>query len=832
MRFYTNAQRRGNFIFLRGYEDGERVIEKIPYAPYLFVPSRKPNPEYRTISGAMVDKVDFGSMSEAREFTKTYDEVSGFEIYGMDNWTYTFLNDYYPGSVEYDRDLIRVANLDIEVNSSDGFPHPDRADREITAITVEFRKKYYVFCTANYKKHRDDVESFIYDDELKMLRAFMKFWKQMDFDVMTGWNIEFFDIPYLVNRYKKMFGEDLANGFSPWNWLKEKSVEMWGKEQQSYDIMGIATLDYQRLYTKFTYVKQESYRLDHIAYVELGERKMDYSEFDSLSDLYIRDPQKYIEYNIRDVELISKLDDKMALIELAYAVSYDAKVNLEDALTSVLLWDVIIHNFMLEQKMVVNQAKRGEKKEQFKGAFVMEPVVGLHEYPVSFDVNSEYPSLIVQNNMSPETYRGMIPDFPTVDRLLEVGVAPDLLADLQKHNFALAANGTYWDKSIKGMFPQLVEKMYADRSMWKGKLTQAKQRKETEGKSRAIEAEISRCNNMQMAKKIILNSLFGAIGNVYFRWYMLQFAEGITYSGQYGIRFIGQAMDEYLGKLIGEKKRYVIASDTDSIYIRLGDLVNKACPNKDKETTINFLDKVCQQKLEPFIEQKFQELADNTNAYKQNLKMKREAIADRGIWTAKKRYILNVWDNEGVRYKTPDLKVMGIEAVKSSTPEICRSKIKQALKIMITGTEQELIGFIGNFRDEFNKMQFEDIASPRGCSSLSDYKSATTIYRESTPIHVRGALLYNKLLLDYKLEKRYTTVTDGDKVKYCYMKIPNPLREDVFAVPTVLPKQFGLESYIDYDRQFDAAFLRPLSLICKVINWKTEEVSSLEDFFA
>lgn len=478
MRFYTNAQRRGNFIFLRGYEDGERVIEKIPYAPYLFVPSRKPNPEYRTISGTMVDKVDFGSMSEAREFTKTYDEVSGFEIYGFDNWTYAFLNDYYPGSVEYDRDLLRVANIDIEVNSSDGFPHPDRADREVTAITVEFRKKYYVFCTANYKKHRDDVEPFIYDDELKMLRAFMKFWKQMDFDIVTGWNIEFFDIPYLVNRYRKMFGEDMANGFSPWNWLKENSVEMYGKEQKSYDIVGIAVLDYQRLYTKFTYTKQESYRLDHIAYVELGERKMDYSEYDSLSQLYIKDPQKYIEYNIRDVELISKLENKMALIELACAVAYDAKVNLEDAFTSVLLWDVIIHNFMLDQKMVVNQSKRGEKKEQFKGAYVMEPEPGMYEYPVSFDVDAEYPSLIVQYNMSPETYKGMLPDFPVIERLLETGIPSDLLEKLKEENLAIAANGTYWDKSIKGMFPQLVEKMYADRAMWKKKMKDAKQRKE------------------------------------------------------------------------------------------------------------------------------------------------------------------------------------------------------------------------------------------------------------------------------------------------------------------------------------------------------------------
>ncbi len=478
-RFYTNAFVRGNIIYHRGFENGRRVSDKIPYNPYLFVPSRKDNPEYRTIAGTMVDKMEFGSIKEAREFTQTYDEVSGFEIYGMDKWVYTFLNDHYPGEVEYDRDLIRVADLDIEVESDDGFPEPDRADKAINAITVEFRNKYYVFTTLQYKKHRDDVEALLYDDEQSMLRAFMKFWKQMDFDVMTGWYIEFFDIPYLINRYRKLFGEEFANGFSPWNWLKEKKVEMWGREQQSYDIMGISVLDYQRLYTKFTYTKQETYRLDHIAYVELGERKIDYKEFETLSGMYKRDPQRFIEYNIRDVELVKKLDEKMALIELAYAIAYDAKVNLEDAFTSVLLWDVIIHNYMLSQKMVVNQLKRGEKNKQFEGAFVMDPVTGAHDWVASFDVNSLYPSLIVQYNMSPETYAGMLPNFPSIDNLLKDGINPNLFGNAKVGNLAIAANGTVWDKTEKGIFPQLVEKMYADRTMWKGKMTDAKKRKQT-----------------------------------------------------------------------------------------------------------------------------------------------------------------------------------------------------------------------------------------------------------------------------------------------------------------------------------------------------------------
>ena len=834
MRFYTNAYLRGSTIFLRGFENGKRVSQKIPYKPYLFVPSKKPNPEYKTISGKMVDKVEFYSIKEARDFIQTYDDVSGFEVYGMDKFVYTFLNDHYSGEVQYDKDAIRVANIDIEVDSSDGFPNIVSANKSITAITVEYKKTYYVFTTVKYTKHRDDVEAYYYGPaEADMLKSFLHWWKKTDFDVVTGWNVEFFDIPYLINRIKNLLGNDWANNLSPWDMLRERTVKMWNKDQQLYDIVGIATLDYQQLYTKFTYTKQESYKLDHIAYVELGERKMDYSEYESLNELYINDPQKFIEYNIRDVELITKLEEKMALIELAYAIAYDAKVNMEDAFTSVLLWDVIIHNYMLSKKIVVDQIKKGDKEKQFEGAFVMDPIIGIHDWVASFDVNSLYPSLIVQYNMSPETYRGMIPNFRSIDNLLKEGLS-DIIDEAKKGNLAIAANGTCWDKTEKGIFPQLVEKMYADRTMWKKKMTEAKKRKQAEGKSKKIEAEISRCNNMQMSKKIILNSLFGAVGNAYFRWYKLQFAEAITFSGQYSIRFIGNAIDEYMKKLTGKKDyRFVIASDTDSIYLHLGPLVDSVYKSDvPKEKIVDFLDKVCKQKLEPFIDNKFQELVDNTNAYMQNLKMKRESIADRGIWTAKKRYILNVWDNEGVRYTSPELKIMGIEAVKSSTPEICRNKIKEALRIMIQGSESELIEFIDNFKNEFYKYPFEEIASPRGCSSLSEYKSNLKIYNKGTPIHVRGALLFNKLVIDNKLQKKYNLISDGDKVKYCYMKVPNPLHEDVFAVLNVLPKQFKLESYIDYDRQFDAAFLKPLSLICDAINWKTKQVSNLEDFFA
>jgi DNA polymerase elongation subunit (family B) len=437
--------------------------------------------------------------------------------------------------------------------------------------------------------------------------------------------------------------------------------------------------------------------------------------------------------------------------------------------------------------------------------------------------------------MSPETFMGIIEGFPTISQLLEYGY-PD---SPEIEQFSVAANGTCWDKSVKGIFPLLVEKMYADRQMWNTKKKDAKsllsEAESLDNKEDIAKytIDVSTFHIRQHSAKIILNSLYGAIGTPYFRWYMVEFAEAITLSGQFTIQYIGSSLDDYISRNVGKKDIYCIAQDTDSAYIRLGDLVSKYCEGKTTDEIIDFLAKVCSEKIEPFINKKFDEIRDMSNAYCQNLKMKREVIAERGVWRAKKNYALTVWYDENVRYHDePKLKIVGLQGIKASTPEPCREAFKTALKLIMMKSQADLINQIEEFRVKFYQMSFEDIASSSGCNDIEKYqKSGNTPYQPGCPIHIRAALLYNKALKDKKLDKIFPTIKSKDHLKYCYMKLPNPIKENVFGIVTALPRQLDLAQYVDYNKQFETTFLKPVKSICDAIGWETEETTSLDDFF-
>jgi len=349
-----------------------------------------------------------------------------------------------------------------------------------------------------------------------------------------------------------------------------------------------------------------------------------------------------------------------------------------------------------------------------------------------------------------------------------------------------------------------------------------------------LKKSISKNNNIQLAKKVGLNSLYGACGSQYFRFYDLRMALGVTTAGQLSIRWIEAKLNQYMNKVLETKNvDYIIAMDTDSVYLRLGELVNRVYNNRipDTDDVIKFMDKVCNDKLQPYIDKCYQELADYVKAPTQKMQMKREGLSNKGIWTAKKRYILNVYNNEGVQYKEPDMKVMGLEMVKSSTPQVIREKMKESIRIMINGTENDMHNFIAEFKEEFKKLPPEEISSPRGCNGLAKYADAASLYKSGTPIHVKGAILYNHYLNKLDLTKKYPLIQEGEKLKYSYLKMPNPFKDTVISFPGRLPKEFDLHKYIDYDMQFDKCFLEPVKVILDCIGWKTEKVSSLEDFF-
>jgi len=830
LKFYTNVQMIGNEFLVRGVENGRRFRSRDRFNPTLFVKSKKKT-KYKTLTGECVEAIHPGSVRDCREFYKKYENVDGFEIYGNERYIYQYISDNYPEEeVKFDTKQIKLVTIDIEVASEYGFPDVESCSEEILAITMQnyATKEITTWGVKPFDNKQKNVTYHYRPTERELLGSFLHEWTSDIPDVVTGWNIQMYDIPYICRRMERVLGKKTMETFSPWGLVSEKEIYIQGRKNCIYDIGGITQLDYLDLYKKFTYKAQESYRLDYIAEVELGQKKLDHSEFDTFKDFYTHGWQKYIEYNIVDVELVDRLEDKMKLIELAITMAYTAKVNYIDVFYQVRMWDNIIYNYLKKRNIVIPPNNSSEKSEKYAGAYVKEPIPGKYDWVVSFDLNSLYPHLIMQYNISPETLLEEKHPTVSVDRILNEDITFEMYKD-----YAVCANGAMYRKDVRGFLPELMEKMYGDRVIFKKKMLAAKQQYE-KTPTVALEKEISRCNNIQMAKKISLNSAYGAIGNQYFRYYKLANAEAITLSGQVSIRWIENKMNAYLNKLLQTKEEdYVIASDTDSIYLNLGPLVDKFLANRsgDKAKVVDLLDMVCRDKLEPYIDKCYEELSDYVSAYDQKMQMKRENIADRGIWTAKKRYILNVWDSEGVRYEEPKLKMMGIEAVKSSTPAPCRKMIKDALKLMMSGTEDEVIDFIESSRKDFKKLPPEQISFPRSVSDVVKYKSVSDIYTKGTPIHVRGALLFNHYIKENKLDNKYSLIQNGEKIKFCYLKTPNILRENVISFIQDFPKELGIDKYVDYDLQFEKSFLEPLKIILDSIGWKVEKTVNLDSFF-
>ena len=822
-RLYSNVTLLGDSILCRGYENGDPVSFKEIIKPTLFVPS--PKGKWKSLTGEKMTPVVQDGARRAREFIEKYKDVNNFEVHGYERFVYQWISEKYPGQLRFNMSDMKIITIDIEVACENGFPDVEASQEEMLCITIKDLATGK-FITWGTREAKVDTEYRVFWTEQEMLTDFHKWWCSNTPDIITGWNCNLYDIPYICRRLERVLGEKWQKSLSPWNKVNMREVYIQGRRNLAYDILGVSILDYLDLYRKFTYTNQESYRLEHIATVELGEGKLDHSEFENFKDFYTEHWQKFVEYNIKDVDLVDRLEKKMKLLELAVTMAYDAKVNFEDVYSQVRMWDTLIYNYLKERKICVPPRQESKKDDKYAGAYVKEPIPGLYDWVVSFDLNSLYPHLIMEYNISPET---LVPTrYPSisVDKILNGEIDID-------SDYCVAANGAQYRKDIQGFLPEMMQKIYDERTIYKKKMLIAKSDYEKTG-DKELQADISAFNNIQMARKIQLNSAYGAIGNQYFRYYSLANAEAITLSGQLSIRWIENKMNSYINKILKTKEvDYVIASDTDSIYLNLGSLVETVFKGREKsdKSVLRFLEKVCDVEFEKYIQNSYEALATTVNAYDQKMFMKRENIANKGIWTAKKRYILNVWNSEGVQYAQPKLKMMGIEAVKSSTPAACRTAIKDALKVIMNGTESDVQEFVGNFRKKFETMPPEDIAFPRGCNGVGKFSNPATIYSKGTPIHVRGALLYNFHAKKNKVTHKYPLIQEGEKVKFLYLRRPNKINENVISFFQTLPKEFGLDKYIDFDLQFQKSFLDPLQVIMDTINWKAEKIATLEDLF-
>tara|TARA_B110000977_G_scaffold137608_1_gene174791 strand:+ start:3211 stop:5724 length:2514 start_codon:yes stop_codon:yes gene_type:complete len=836
MSFYTSINKYGNTLLYRGYNDnGSAITKRIKFQPTLYITSQdRDNPPCRGLDGWPLAPMNFGSMKEAMDFRDKYKDLESFKIYGNTNFIAQFVTERFPNDIKFKKEHVNVVNFDIEVASDEGFPKPEDALFPVISIALKSSKSqvYHVWGLGDYDYEKtelnmgsDLIQYTKCASEEELLTKFLTYWEKNPPDIITGWNIKFFDVPYLINRLARIGSPTAVKRMSPWNMVNDRNKTIMGREHQYYDLVGIQQADYMELFKKFgySYGTQESYALDHIAHTVLGERKLSYEEHGSLHELYKNDYQKFIDYNIRDVQVVERIDEKMGLIALVLTMTYRGGVNVSDTFGTTAIWDSIIYRKLAQDNIIVPPVQ-DHPKMSYPGGYVKDPMVGAHDWVVSFDLASLYPNLIVQYNMSPET---LMPG------MVEGGVERYLNGSPANSEYSVAANGSQYRKDKQGILPKIIVDYYAERKAVKGKMIEAKKRFEKTG---SIEDEklINNLENQQMAIKILLNSLYGALGNRYFRYYDLRLAEGITLSGQLSILWAEKAVNKEMNSILKTKdKDYVIAIDTDSLYVSFADLVNRL----DLKDPVKGLDKICEEHFVKKLEISYAELFTHMNALTNRMDMEREAIADRGIWTAKKRYILNVHNNEGVQYTEPKLKIMGIEAIKSSTPMVVRTKLKEIFHVIINGTEQTTQQYISEFRKEFNTLGPEAVSFPRGVSDVDKWVAVPSTqnknkpYAKGCPIHVRGALVYNNEIKRLSLNKRYGLIQNGEKIKFAYMRLPNPLKENVLAFPQYLPQEMALHKYIDYEKQFEKTFLDPLEPILSAIGWRHEDTMTLEDFF-
>lgn len=835
-KFYTHVQQYGNRLLVREIENGKKTQHKVSFRPTLFVRAQNPT-KYKSLFDDYLEPIQFGDINEAKEFARNYEGVENFKIFGNTSYAYQYITETYSGDIDFDLSQMTIFSLDIETASENGFPNVDSANEELLLITVQdyatkkittFGSRRFDVNKIEYIGNKEKYEYVRCKDEADLLRTFLTFWIASNPDVITGWNIQLFDIPYMVHRIRNVLGDEYAKQLSPWKIVNDREVNISGKTYMTYDVTGIAILDYLDLYKKFTYTAQENYKLDNIAKVELGRQKLE-SNYETFKEFYNNDWQHFVEYNVVDVELVDALEDKMKLIELIITMAFDAKCNFNDVYSAVRTWDCILYNHLWNKNIIVQQ-REGRPGRSIEGAYVKEPRVGGYDWVVSFDATSLYPSIIMQYNLSPETMvQGRHIDCSPAKLL--GGKMGDLQYALAAENFTMPANGYCFVREKQGLFPEIVEKIFAERVFYKKKMIEV-QREYELTKDTQLTKLISKYNNIQMARKIQLNSLYGAWANEYFRFYDDRIAEGITMTGQYIIQHVAKELNEYLNKICGTTGYdYAFYGDTDSCYVTLAPLVDKFFATQPKEKVVQLLDKICEEKIVPVINKACEKLAEGTNAYQSKINFKREVIADRGIWVAKKRYALNVHNSEGVQYKEPKLKVMGLEIVRSSTPAAVREFLRQGVKIALTKTEHEVQEYIAQVEAQFMQMDVETIAFPRSANNMGKYSSRTSIYVKATPMQVRGALLYNYYVQDKKLDKKYELIKEGDKIKYLYLKEPNPIRENCIAFVGKLPKELDLHRYVDYTTMFEKGFLDPLKTIIDCLGWSPVPIATLDDLF-
>lgn len=837
-RFFTAVDRIGQHIFVRGYENGIPFREKYNYSPTLFVPTHKQT-GYTDIYGVNQLPMHFDNMYEASAYIRDTQAVSNGVVNGMDNFTLAFISDVF-GDQKPDTKLVRIKNLDIEVHAAtytdpndpstakaDGFPDPEICKWPVDAITMydNIDDRYDVYSYREWSKTKSSLKPELlakvrfhkFVNEKEMLQEFVQDWRENFPDIVTGWYSNSFDIPYLHRRITMVLGESVADSLSPYGRSEIKTMQdNQNGQRQIIKLLGIAQLDYIELYKKFVLEPRSSFRLGAIATIELGETKLDFEG--SLVELAIKDPQRYLDYNIVDVELVKRINDKLLLIDLMMYMTYDAGMTFEDGYSPIKQWDSIIFNHLRKLKKIVPM-KRRSTPSAFEGAYVKDPLVGFWKWIMSFDLESLYPGIIRQLNISPETivdqyYTANVDDFVNGN------------VKLDREQYSIGANGTRYRKDIRGVIPTVVELVFNQRKTFKNLMKEAKHA--------GNDDDVRKYDLLQKAAKIAINSAYGALGNAFFRYYDLRNAEAVTLTGQVIIKWSANHFNEMLNNAIGgPKKDRVVAIDTDSCYVCFDDLVQKFYPDRSINDTVNMLDQFAEKKVQPLLNKWYAELATYMNHYDSVMYMKREAISSTGFFIAKKRYALWVWDMEGYRYKEPETKIMGIETQRGSTPAYVRTALKDAIDMILGEKREDLIQLVTAAEKHYQTVDYREIAGVSSANNLQKYSLPGLLPGFRCPGHIKGVLAHNRLA---QKTDGVDPIKEGEKIAMVRLRTPNKYGSETFAylagsrIPEAMDPDTVLR-YLDRNLMFEKSFIKPLATICDAIGWKYKDSICLEDFF-
>lgn len=850
--YYVNAFQRGNKVHIREVcADKSRRNYHIEYKPKIYVKSDEPNTEYKSLNGDELFEIQFSDIKSAKDYVSAYQG----EVFGYPRNLYACIDDMYPYDIEYDFNDLRIGFVDIEVESDTHYSTIANPNQPIILIQLLYKDTYYIFGTEVYETYDNNVKYIKCKNEVDLLKKFVQVFVKFDFDIISGYNSGFYDIPMMYSRMKLLELDDTFKRMSPFNYVDTSEVEVFGKMQLRVEICGIQHLDYMDLVKKFDFTNYVNYKLDTVAKIILGEGKVQYDG--NLSELYVKDFKKFVDYGKKDVELLQRIEHKQKLIELVVMLGYKSKVNYLDSMMQVRMWDNAFMVFLKYQRKIQVPYKTAKDDDGlgYEGAYVKQPIAGKYNWVMSDDVASLYPSIIMAYNMSPETY------YDKLDKDVKFFVDNfdgRFTRELIDKNLTCVANGARFTRDQIGFIPEIIQIGFNKRIEAKTAMNDAKsqiQKLETRLKLEPenelqIKAEMDIQNQIisvksieQQALKISLNSAYGAIGNSNFRFYQKEIAEGITLTGQVLLKRIEKSSNNILNTLEGTiGNQYVITQDTDSNYIILDSIVNKFVPKGTApEKIVEFLDRFHKKNIAPVLEETTDKMQSDMNVFQYKLKFIRDVIADVGIFIAKKRYILQVWDVEGTRYTKPKLKVMGVESVKSSTPEFCKAKINDGIDIMLNKSNDDLISYLNKTKEEFMKLPIEDISSPRGINDIEKYTADSTLvdsfgddedeesitYKTRTPMHVKAAIFHNKLLIENDLTKWYQPIENGDKIKFTYLKSPNPIGNNGIAFDGKLPEEFKLDKYVDYEMQYEKTFLNAIKGITSVIGWTTEESAGM-----